>query len=66
MPLNEVYCPMYGRRIAVGLCFDAQMVADGDITQDPDPALFVTDEMRIVCKSCPKREDPAAEVNGKV
>lgn len=66
MPIDNVYCPMYKRRIEIGMCFDAQMIVDDAITQDPDPAFFVTNDMRPICRQCPKREDLAAEADGQV
>ena len=58
-PIN-LLCPMYGRQIEIGLCMEAQDVVDDMITQPPEPEYYIRDEMKPICRECPKRDDPRA------
>ncbi len=55
--VNNVQCPMLGKKIELGYCMDIQDVVDNmikpEILEDNIPP-----EKYPICKRCPKRIDP--------
>ena len=59
--INEVLCPIFRQKIDIGLCSEVQDVYDNMLREESVPEIlpYLNNESKEICKSCPKRQNPA-------